>query len=100
MAIELELGVLLIIQLTGTSIFARFEIETPAWRKIMKWLIVDGATIGLFFAIRHYALLFPLLILIIGTTAHFFICRKNGIDPLKATPRKKYYELRGWKLED
>ncbi|MES1225821.1 MAG: hypothetical protein ABUT20_60645 [Bacteroidota bacterium] len=100
MGIELELLVLLVIQLTGSSIFAKFEIETAAWRKIVKWLIADGITIGLFFLIKHFALLFPFAVLIAGSTIHFIICRKNGIDPLNATPRKKYYQLRGWKWEE
>jgi hypothetical protein len=38
--------------------------------------------------------------LVVGTTTHITICKKNGIDPLKATPRRKYYDLRGWKWEE
>jgi len=100
MGIELELAILLIIQLLGTSFFARFEVETPASKKIVKWLLIHGITIGLFFLVRHYALIFPLFMILLGTTFHIRICRKNGIDPIKATPRKKYYELRGWKWEE
>ena len=33
----------------------------------------------------------------IGTIVHFRIYKKNGIDPLKASPSRKYYEFRGWK---
>jgi len=36
MGIELELGVLLAFAIVGQSCFARFEIETPALRKILK----------------------------------------------------------------
>ena len=32
----------------------------------------------------------------VGLVAHFWICRRWGIHPLKATPRDKYYRLRGW----
>ncbi len=100
MGIELELIVLLVLQLSASSFFAKFEIETPAVRKIVKWLILDGVTVGLYYFIGHFALLFPVLILITGTIFHFRFCRKNGIDPLKATPKKKYYQLRHWKWED
>ncbi len=97
MGMELELGVLLIIQLIGSQAFAVFEIETPAWRKILKWLTLDALTLGLAIWIHHWALLLPAVILLAGTCYHIWFCRKNGIDLLKATPRKKYYELRKWK---
>ena len=100
MGMELELIVLLLVQLTGTSLFAKFEIETPAIKKIFKWLTIDIITIGLYYKIGHYTLLLPVVMITIGTIVHFIYCRKNGIDPIKATPRKKYYQLRGWKLED
>ena len=47
MGIELELGVLLALQTLGTSIFARFEVETPVLRIIIKWGIVILGTLGL-----------------------------------------------------
>jgi hypothetical protein len=100
MDVKLELIVLLIIQLIGSSVFARFEVETPALRKIIKWLFMDSATIGLYYLIGHWSLILPAIMLLLGTTFHIIWCRKNGIDPLKATPRKKYYQLRGWRWEE
>ena len=100
MGIELELIILLLIQLTGTSLFARFEVETAAWKKISKWLIIDAITVGLFYIAGHFALLFPAVMLVLGLSIHFYFCRKHGIDPIKAIPRKKYYALRGWKWEE
>ncbi len=94
---EPELVTLLFIQLLGSTIFAVFELETPIWKKLLKWSMLDAITIGLYFLTGHWALLFPTIILITGITVHVRFCRKHGIDPLKATPRKKYYELRGWK---
>jgi dolichyl-phosphate-mannose--protein O-mannosyl transferase len=96
MGIELELAVLLLISVFGQSTFARFEIEVPAWRKVLKWLTVIGVTLGLYLVIRHWALLVPLCIGAAGTIFHFVWCRRNGIDPLRATPTRKYYQLRGW----
>ncbi len=100
MDMEPELITLLCIQLLGSTLFAVFELETPIWRKLLKWLTLDAITIGLYFLIGHWALLFPAIILITGITVHLRFCRKHHIDPLKATPRKKYYELRGWKWKD
>jgi hypothetical protein len=100
MGIELELSILLLIQLLGSSFFGRFEVETPALRKIIKWMIIDGITIGLYFLFHHWAVIFPIIALIPGILFHFNWCRKNGIDPIKATPKRKYYQLRGWKWEE
>ena len=100
MDIKLELVVLLVVQLLGSSGFARFEIETPILRKIFKWLVMDAVTIGLYHLIGHWSLALPLLMLTIGATFHIIWCTKNGIDPLKATPKRKYYALRKWKWQD
>ena len=100
MGIELELYVLLAILILGTSVFAVFEVETARWRKVLKWTIVSAATIGLYHVVGHLALLFPLGAGAIGTIAHFAWCRKHGIHPIHATPRRKYYELRGWSWPD
>lgn len=97
MGIELELTELLFIQLIGNSFFSGFEGETPPLKKIMKWLILDAICIGFYFAFHHWALALPIVLLIPGMIIHFRWCKKNGIHPVKATPRKKYYELRGWK---
>jgi hypothetical protein len=96
MGIELELFMLLVLQLLGTEIFGEFERGTPAGRKVLKWAIVHGLTIGLYFVIGHWALLIAPTLAALGLTVHFAWCGKNGIDPLRATPRRKYYELRGW----
>ena len=98
--IELELAELLMVHLLASSFFAKFEVETPAFRKIIKWLMIYLITVGIYYFFHHWALLFPLLGMIPGTVYHFIWCKKNGINPLKATPKKKYYELRGWKWEE
>ena len=100
MGVELELVVLLIVQTVLISSFAKFEIETPVLRKVFKWFIIDSIIITLYYIFGHWALLFLLLLLIPGTTYHFIWCKKNGIHPINATPRKKLYQLRGWKAED
>lgn len=96
MGIELELGVLLLSQLVGTEIFAPFEVETPAWRKILKWLVVIGITLSLYVLIGHWAVAVPVGLGLLGLSFHIVWCKKHGIHPLRATPRRRYYELRGW----
>lgn len=53
MGFELELAIVLALQLLGTEIFCRFEIETPAWRKILKWLLLLAITFALFQYLGH-----------------------------------------------
>lgn len=96
MGIELELAVLLGIHILGSGFFAPFEVETPPWRKILKWSLLTAITLGLYPVIGHWTLLVPLLLGTAGLLFHFSWCRKHGIDPWKATPRRRYYELRGW----
>ncbi len=96
MGIELELYILLVFLILGSSIFAVFEVETERWRKVLKWFIVCGGTVGLYHAVGHVALVFPIGAGAIGTAFHFWWCRKHSIDPIHATPRRKYYELRNW----
>ena len=98
--IELELGVLLVVQMVGSTVFAVFEIETARWRLVLRWAIVAAGTLGLYTWVGHWSLLFPLLMAAMGTTVHFLWCKKNGVHPLHATPRKRYYELRGWEQRE
>jgi|SRR5262245_24524853 len=96
MGIELELAVLLALSIVGQSTFARFEIETPAVRKILKWFVLAAVTLGLSRVIGHWAILVPVALGTAGATFHLIWCRRNGIDPIRATPARKYYQLRGW----
>ena len=96
MGIELELYFLLTFLTLGMVISRRFEVETPAWRGILKWTILILGTVGLYQVVGHWSLLFPAAGLVIGSTVHVVWCRKHDIHPLSASPRRKYYELRGW----
>ncbi|MGE0441212.1 MAG: hypothetical protein AB7L66_22750 [Gemmatimonadales bacterium] len=96
MGVELELTVLLAIAILGPAAFARFELETPWWRKALKWSIVVAITLALYRGVGHCALAFPLAAAAAGLTFHFWWCRRHGIDPIRATPQDKYYRLRGW----
>lgn len=99
MGIELELAVLLALTTLGQVGFGHFEAETSKARRLVKWAIIDGATIGLYYAVGHWALAFPIGMVGLGLSFHFWWCRRNGIHPFHATPRRRYYELRGWAME-
>ena len=96
LGVELELAVLLGMFVIGTQVFAPFEVETPPARKILKWLIVIALTLGLTRVMGHWAIAVPLGLGLAGLTFHWYWCKKHGIHPLRATPRRRYYELRGW----
>ena len=96
MGVELELGVLLALSIVGSSTFAVFEVETPAWRKILKWTVISVLTLLFYAGAGHWALLVPAVGGVLGTGVHFWWCRRQGIHPLRATPRQRYYQLRGW----
>src|SRR4051812_33901456 len=96
MGIETELIALLAFSIVGQSLFARFEIETPPWRKVLKWTLLSLFTLSLHALVGHWALLLPLALGTAGSIFHIVWCRRNGIDPLRATPARRYYQLRGW----
>lgn len=95
--LTLTLGSLLVTVIIGASHFAIFEIETPRWRKALKWALVSAISIGLSFAIGAWAAAVPLAAGAIGVAFHYSWCAANKIDPVTATPRWRYYELRGWR---
>ncbi len=97
---ELELLVLLGVMILGTSTFAVFEVEVAPWRKALKWSLVVGLTLFSHGRIGHWALVIPLTLGVAGLVFHFVWCRRNGIHPLHATPRRRYYQLRGWQWPD
>lgn len=93
---EIELACLFLLHVVGTSIFGKFESETAWWRLVLKWAVVAGVTLFAYRHVGHYSLLILIFFAMAGLLFHFAWCRKNGIHPLKATPRKKYFQLRKW----
>jgi hypothetical protein len=96
----LELSVLLALVTIGPAVFAVFEVESAPWRKVLKWGIVIALTLGLHRLIGHWSVLLPVILGAAGLTFHFYWCRRNGIHPWRATPRRRYYQLRGWDFPD
>lgn len=96
MGVELELATLLVIQTIGMSVFSAFEVETPWWRSVLKWTLVAVVTVLVYGWAGHWALLAAVVPALGGAVVHFSWCRRHGIHPTRATPRRRYYELRGW----
>jgi hypothetical protein len=90
------LCILLVLHTVGSTVFARFETETPIARRLFKWTLIHGGTIALYFVIGGWCLLWPGFMFGLGVTAHIIICRRQGFHPIYATPRRKYYAFRGW----
>lgn len=94
--IEVELLVVAIIVILGADVFAPFEVETPAWKKVCKWSLFLLIVLAAYPLIGHWILLVIAMLSGAGATVHWRWCRAHGIDPWRATPRRRYYALRGW----
>lgn len=98
--VEAEFAALFAVAALGSSLFDKFETETPATRKLLRWIIAAAATLGAYVMIGHWALAVLAAFALLGTIVHVIWCRVNGVHPLSAQPRRRYYELRGWKWPD
>ena len=96
LGVELEWAVLFGLLLVGGSAFAPFEVETPAWRRTLKWTAIAGLTLGAHRVAGHWALLVPIGISGLGLVAHVAWCRRHRIHPVRAVPRRRLYRVRGW----
>src|SRR6185503_4065670 len=79
MGVKLELSVLLAFAILGPAVFSPFELETPVWRKILKWTLMVALTLGLYRVVGHWALAVPVGMGIAGSAFHVIWCRRNGI---------------------
>lgn len=101
MLMEKILLILFIIHVLGSSVFGRFEAETTWWRLVLKWFIAAAISYGILSVYgQTTAITFIALLSAAGVTFHFIWCSRNAIHPLKATPRKRYHALRGWKWQE
>jgi hypothetical protein len=96
MSIDPELFALFMLCAVSSSLFDKFEVETPTWKKLARWSFAAALTLGAEFWIGHCALAVLAAFAILGSFVHFYWCSRNGIDPIGASPRQRYYELRGW----
>lgn len=82
----------------GNILFGHFEEGTPKWRRVLKFVIVVGMTIGVSnLAGRRWAFLLLALLSIAPLVIHVWWLPKHGINGWTGEPKDKYYQLRGWK---
>jgi hypothetical protein len=82
----------------GGILFGHFERGTPAWRRLLKLFLFLGLTALLAAtAGSAWALGWIAGMLLLGTSVHFWWCRRHGIDPWTAEPRERYEQLRRWR---
>lgn len=46
LGVELEFGILFALAAVAGSVFDKFEVETPAWRKLLRWIFAAALTFG------------------------------------------------------
>lgn len=68
---------------------ARAQVR-PELRKILKWSTLSGLTLPLYRYVGQWPLALPSTLGLLGATFHLVWRRCNGIDPLKATPSRRY----------
>lgn len=98
---ETILFALFVFHSLGFAVFGKFQTEAPWWQLFFKWMAIVGVAYLLYVNFGEavtfitFGVLFALSIVI-----HVAWCRKNHIHPMNATPRKRYYELRGWEWKE
>jgi hypothetical protein len=96
-----EIAIIMSIFAVGNILFGHFEQETPKWRRVTKVFLFTGFAVllsALFGRAGFYGLLGLSAILIL--VVHGWWLPKNGIHPLTAEPKDRYYKFRGWKMPD
>ena len=95
----MEVAVVATIFAVGTIVFGHWEAETPKWRRVLKFVLILGLTLGLSAALgRLWAFLFLGSLALLALIIHgWWLSRRHGINGWTGEPKEKYYALRGWK---
>ncbi len=95
----MEVAVVATIFAVGNIVFGHWEAETPKWRRVLKFLLILGLTLGLSAALgRLWAFLFLGSLALLALIVHgWWLPRRHGINGWTGEPKEKYYALRGWK---
>lgn len=94
----LEVAVVATIFAVGNIVFGHWEVETPKWRRLLKFILFVGVTLGISAGVgRLWAFLFLGFLIIPVLVIHAWWLPKHGINGWTGEPRERYYALRGWK---
>lgn len=95
----MEVAVVAIIFAVGNILFGHWEAETPKWRRVLKFVLILGLTLGLSAALgRLWAFSFLGSLALLALIVHgWWLPRRHGINGWTGEPKEKYYALRGWK---
>ena len=93
-----ELAVIFGISALGGIFFGHFEERTPRWRKVLKLILIGGASVMVSAtAGRTWFFVLLAVICVLVVIVHAWWLPKKGINGWTAEPKDKYYALRGWK---
>ena len=93
-----EVAVVATMFAVGNILFGDWEVETLKWRRLLKFIVTLGITLGISAGLgRRWAFVFLGVLLIPVLIVHAWWLPKHGINGWTGEPRERYYALRGWK---
>lgn len=96
-----EIAIITTIFAVGNIIFGNFETHTPKLRRIGKVFLVTALAVGIsVLAGRTWFYVFLGAMGLLFVVVHGWWLPKQGIHPITAEPKDRYYKLRGWKYLD
>ena len=92
-----EIAIVSIVILLGHIFLGHFEERSPAWRKVLKYVVtlLIVISLSLFFG-RTVSFVVLGLWTIPVIYIHGVLLPKKGINGWTGEPKSKYYEFRGW----
>ena len=95
----MEVAMVATIFAVGNILFGHWEVETPKWRRLLKFVIVLALTLLISrMSGRLWAFLFLGALAVAAVIVHaFWLPWRYGINGWTGEPKEKYYALRGWK---
>jgi len=94
----MEVAVVASIFAVGNIVFGHWEFGTPKWRRVLKFVVFVGITVGLSAGLgRRWAFGFLGVLGIAVLVVHAWWLPRHGINGWTGEPKEKYYALRGWK---
>jgi hypothetical protein len=92
-----EVAVVTVFFLLGHIFMGHFEERSPAWRKLLKYIVALAIVISISVFVGRWAA-FALLAAALVPIAyvHGVLLPRKGINGWTGEPRARYYDFRGW----